>query len=927
MDNYDNYNYYDAFGLKFPNPPGIYGSLYTEPTPPSGSRAGIYQYGNPLCHLGEGGSAPAGTALGTGQENWISPAGGAGVSNQDSITIPASSAASVSMQVNSLAFTCQIQSPGIYFPYNTPLGYTNALWGDGVLPSGQNEAQGTDIFVNDLNVPAGDGSATLAASAYSHITAQYSSSNRYWLNDSPTPFTYTPPAGGFSTSQNFAMTGHVRQLSQFKNSAGVQQYECVGDPPGSNIFTGLSAFDRLAMIDNDTSPGYNGVNGNGVTVTNYKCPESNPGLSFNIKVIIPDKASCTISGTPTKKTPTGAGNITVKFTMTNPSGGATWTVPQYQVGWTLNRDSTDPSGATNLPTTYVPLPSPAGYSSSPPGSFTATYNIDAPLNPDAAEDIYDGAISMYDGTTAFGTQCTWQTQVVRYFRYEPRLTATSTATPAGVIPADSALVKPGDVINLNETVKNSQGTNYPGDKYQWSIKGYTGLYSYNGTSPSTISFTPVALTGLPATSGSDPNGIYGTNTPDPVNKPDSKSVGNATFTVPAVGQSGAADGTHYCFEATVTPFERFGPGTDPTTYYKAYSTIAPLHPSGPGIYYGTGFSDSSSSNGTTTDGDYTYTIPVAGSVTTSMSCFEVDNHRSLDLDVSQGDVHAGGDLYNIGGSCSLNANAQYGGSVDTTNASYSQYVASAYSSIIGLTTGTSTTDYLSLGNDKISGNDGSYGVVCRPDMVKAALAYTAVHPNGTGCGFLLPTTAPCISGDVDLSTLTAGMYVVANPGVTIHGEVKAPITIFAPLGFLGAGVTVSTDVYYGSVASSINALPSLGVIQQGGTIGFLPAVKNVAGFYVAQTFNGSGGVINTCLGHVTGRTDDCPNVLRINGSLTANSIAFDRTGVNNKQGGNVVTEDVVQSPVLYLSPPPAFASAPNTAATLPQYEGEGLPIY
>jgi hypothetical protein len=868
-------------------------------------------------------NVPVGTAYLGAIRPWISVAG-PGNEGTVSLTVGPGTTVPIKLQINLVNMACQLVSKGVYYPSDTTLNDSNWFNVGEAVPYKSAEV------VTNLGVAGGLGTASFTGGGASQTQiAQYANS-KYWSGN-PIGIDYTPPGGNFNSfnpNQVITVTGNSQEINEFHNSDGTYNYSCVsGDLAGHPDSYPASTVDSW-------------VGGISAFVSSH-CFVDTTALNFPFTFVVPNNANCASITAPSQVQ--AENTIGVKFSMNNPTNSATWntatvsggkaTSPGVSYGVSFGLIPGDPSYTTAPGVTQYALFPTTVLATATMGPINL--NFTAPVNPDAAEDIYGGTVQMYytdpatNVTSAFGTPCTWTTQVHRYFKYIPTIGATATpaATPTSILPADSALVKPGAIINLTANVKNTALTDYPGDKYQWTIEGFQGQYIYSAGA-TTIHFAPIG--GAPTVvmaNGSSTGNIYGTNAP--AGKPSSLPVGTATYTVPA----GTPDGTQYCFQASITPQARSGGGAggQSTTAYQSYSYAGGGTPSGAGINYTTAYENANSPFFTNSTNYQNYTIPAGTTLPTNLECFEVENVRSLDLNVSQGDVHAGGDLYNLGGTCSLNANQLYGGVFKDTAGSYSQYVSSAFSSIVGVSTGIAGTNSLTLGNDTVRGN-GFYGVVCRPDMVKAANNYIATHHNGA-CP---PLNVSCLNnsgGDIDVGTLSSGIYLVFGSSINIYGTVHSPITIFAPDANLGWGVNVVGDITYDPNVTSINALPSFGVIQQGGSININKAVKNLSGFYVAQTYVdplsniGTGGIINTCTEHTSGSTNDCPNTLNIYGSLTANQIKFNRTGVNSLTGGTVVTENVVQSPVLYLSPPPAFATAPNTAASLPQYDGEGLPIY
>jgi hypothetical protein len=460
--------------------------------------------------------------------------------------------------------------------------------------------------------------------------------------------------------------------------------------------------------------------------------------------------------------------------------------------------------------------------------------------------------------------------------YVPGVSAVTTGSPSpgvGASEEPGPIVTAGQSVSVQPEVKNICTTcSATGGAATLKTFYYTASYNHATNTESNISSAtavpPVASTPTTLTNpASYPSGIGQGVTKKPTALP---------FVIPASTTSG----TLYCF------FSRVSPGKSDTT-----DDISPRFSNDDSPFPG---SWDNTTNHTSND-----------------ICYDVENGTTtplniLNLNVFQGDIHAGG---GVTGACSLANNTV--GNLKGSLGSYSQYVASSANATVGLATG-SGSDSLSLGNDSV---DGYYGVVCRPDMVQAATNYIHNH-GGAPTGYL--------SGTVNSATLGGlnGIYQASGNITLSGGTINHPVTIYAPNGYT---VSVTGNITY-ATSAAITALPSFGVIEQGGTIGISNAVTSIAGFYVAQQSSGSGGIINTCSGHTLNHVD-CPNNLTIFGSLIANNILFYRTGPANGTGGTYLTESVTQAGVLYLSPPPAFATAPSTAGSLPQYLGEAPPLY
>ena len=648
---------------------------------------------------------------------------------------------------------------------------------------------------------------------------------------------------------------------------------------------------------------------------------ASPPLTFTFTIIIPNNSVCgtqTINGVSGNTASVSAGSsFTVGFTMSNPANAATWDpLSGYELTKTFNGSTTHPGMPGAGTDTVYPQLTSFHYTDPPVGS-----TLTAPINTTIPNQVYALTYQMDQNGATFGQTCTFNITVRRVFSYRPTINVIGTAppadppvTPVPKLPADSAKVVPGETLTIQEMITNDQiNATSPGDPYSWSIQAYGGAYNYSPTA--TITMTSVGMDNPVAAGAKDTDGTGCANGASGASAT-GVSVGSpaiqcGTFTVPA----GALDGQNYCFYAGVNPAQRNDYTTDSYSVQSRYSDYANHNKS-----------DSPTNiQSTLVNG---VNVPTNG----NDMCVEVENVRDQNLAVTGGDVQAGG---NVGASCSVSGNNTNGVNFDGEllgasgsatpgdQGSYAQYVASANSLISGITNGNGANN-LTFGNS--SGTLGSYGVVCRPDMNKAALEYSAAH-GGT-------TLTP---GTHDLGTLSSGLYVTTGP-VTVYGTVKNQITIFDPS---HNGVTISGSIQYDPTPQAVKALPSFAVITYGGNINVQQAATQIDGFYVAQANQSlapgqdPGGIIYTCSdAHVFTHTGDCPSTLSVLGSLIANRFVFGRTGATTGPGslgtgvnGNIVTENIQQSALLYLDPPPAFGTQPDTAASLPVYLGEGLPFY
>ena len=285
-----------------------------------------------------------------------------------------------------------------------------------------------------------------------------------------------------------------------------------------------------------------------------------------------------------------------------------------------------------------------------------------------------------------------------------------------------------------------------------------------------------------------------------------------------------------------------------------------------------------------------------GSHVSATYCYEVIRSRSALIQSQQGDVHAGG---GIGRGCSLTGN----GDLKTTSGSYGEYIASAAGGISGFGSANSPSGTnLTFSNNGVYG---SYGVICRPDLAAVAEAYP-----GKG-----------ISGNsVDVTNLSNGLWYHNGPLTIVGGTINPGnrVTVYNV-----GNVTITGDIRISNTPVSVTNLPSFGLITgAGGNLLISKDVQTLHGFY------NTSGYIDTCYQHVSNNTGDCPNVLSVLGSLVGQKIYFWRTGATGTyQGQSVVTENVRQSGLLYLAPPPAFETQLNSSFAQPKYQGERPPLY
>jgi hypothetical protein len=855
----DAYNYlYNYDDYNPKTNPGDPACYRLQPGDPTGS----------LFNNATNGFAPNGTPELSAEYPWLSLAG-APTSNTVTKTSPTPTP--VNLQINNITMNCELLTKMVYFPKDTqkPLTY----------PAGANEQTATTTKVVNLTTSdSGQGGNAVLTGGDISITAPVAGgSTKYWDSDggasNTLPVTYNPPSTGF-VNGTVIVSANVRQFNTFLTPSGHTEYACV-------VGGGL-----VGTVD-------------GPPPNPDSCPEAPTPLQFTLNIHVPsDQATCAVSAPSTVRAGT---SFVVNITMTNGTFGATtWSVPAYKIATTFNGVNVANTGTLTLPPPGV-YPSDSG----PASVVTTTQTITPPINPDGVGDTYTGTYQMEHGNNLFGASCSFSTIERRQFTYVPTI-AISPANSSTILPASNAHVYPGETLNLTETVRNT--TNNPtsaGDPYNWAVKGYAGAYSYSPPAAS-IAF-PNPVFDFPMTtggSGYDAAGVpaNGTTTeraPTPI------SPYSGTYTVPATDP----DGTQICFYSSVTPAQRNNYKN--AAYSELWGYSNPATPAFPD-YSGLPNANVRSNIGISND-----------------SCVEVDQARNLGLQVTQGDVHAGGGVNTaaVGTSCSLGSGLPQGqtgalyAAVGGANGSYAQYVASAAGNISNnfSTGGNNGNPTLTLGN---SAGTGYYGIVCRPDMAKAANAYYAAHGH-TWAGTLN-------GGYVGPLPAAGGLYHVTGNVTITDSVVSSPITLFSDCE--NCNIIIAGNITYAN-APSVSALPSFGVITSGSNIDFYgshtnPAAQQDAGFYVSQLDSSNqGGAIYTCSDHTPGLTGDCPGPLQILGSLTANRFVFGRTGVATSLSGGIVTESITQSALLYLAPPPAFATQSGTPYSLPQYYGEEVPLY
>jgi hypothetical protein len=890
----------------------------------------------------------------------------------DTLTVNNSTPLPVHLLLNAISMNCDrnwsdLGATGALFPGDTstaiPLGaYTNNFgYSSPPQPSvaaGQFTVY-TNLTAKDAVTGLSAGSATLASSSVGSQTAFYDNPAGYkstkYMVAKPVPFDFTPTSGRFTSSDPINISGTSYGIGQFcppanwnaatSTCSSLLTIDCIGGWQNPNDAPAIHGpWNILNVLGYPTGPNQFLID---------KCNQLTPGFTLLTLQVNYSDAHCiinsitatqvrSVNSTTASITTNGNGTsalsavmqagepFTVNYTIANPNGDATWYGPSsipsgnYDVGTIFNGASLGKSMAAFGSGGSMALGYPQNSSFTDSASFTAPVfsNSDASKN----KNVTDGVITLRQGGVGFGTPCTFNITARRVFQYNPKITASAVTGNAvsgtANFPADNAPVSPGQEIRLAATVTNEyNGEGDAGEPYNWGITGRTASYSFaTGISGwSTVAADSTSVSCSPTGSGTG-TGVPPGGTPS--------SAGCADFKIP----SNALDGQQYCFYAGATPGRR----TDAPVSVgdPAYTSDAYIYPNVSSNFYNA-----------STQYFNTYTDDVIGGVNQRGLCVEVENVRKLDLSVTQGDVHAGGF---VGSPCTVSTNQNsfygieqynHGGKIENTGSlpsvvtgsvgAYSQYIASAASTISGLYTGSGATS-LTFGNS--AATKGNYGLVCRPDMNEAALHY--IKPDYS-------RVAGLVSGTVNLASLTTSGIYVANGAINIHGTVSKQITIFDPA---GSGITVDGPIKYSSSAVGLAALPSFGVIEYGGSIyinQIAPqATTEIDGIYVAEATTGAGasstnGVIYTCKdAHAAKNTSDCPSTLTVRGSMIANRFVFGRTGAYQGANslplgtaGNITTESIAQSPLLYLAPPPAFATQPDTYAALPQYLGEGLPFY
>ncbi len=253
-----------------------------------------------------------------------------------------------------------------------------------------------------------------------------------------------------------------------------------------------------------------------------------------------------------------------------------------------------------------------------------------------------------------------------------------------------------------------------------------------------------------------------------------------------------------------------------------------------------------------------------------------------------GDIHAGGGL--CGGALTSGSVKGYPGA-----GSGGQYVvsASAAGGINDFSSNGAGADTLKVGKT------GSYALVCRPDLVKAALSYQAAF-GWAG-----------ISGTVDVATLSPlfDVFFSTSPNLKLYGTVSRRITIVSTSG----SVEIIAPIKLDGVTRARQNQASLGIIA-GGNINIDPAATQVDAYLFSNS------TIDTC--YLPAGT--CSSVLRVNGFLMASDIALHRLGPFNALN-SPVAEQIVLNPQIYLNPPRLFDASVDDL--LLEGQGESQPLF
>jgi hypothetical protein len=298
------------------------------------------------------------------------------------------------------------------------------------------------------------------------------------------------------------------------------------------------------------------------------------------------------------------------------------------------------------------------------------------------------------------------------------------------------------------------------------------------------------------------------------------------------------------------------------------------------------------------------------------------------LSSSGGDVQAGGAVGTV--NCSAPAGS---GSINAKNNQGSaQYIVSANGSIqnfgsanVPPSSSTPTNPYnrLTFGNQA---GGGSYGSVCRPNLVASIMSYASNNPGNT---ISIPapvsgTTHLQIQGNkiVDLDTgqswdmTTFNQEVVDVAGNVVLSSSTGSATIQGKWTLFASGtITIDTNLTYAS--TNYANLPSLGIIS-GQDIDITHNTSHIDGFLFANT------TLNTC-SDVAATGNSCDTTLTVNGMMMANKFVLNRT--SNAANKGTLSEAVSFVGQMFAVTPPGFSNVVVATANHSQFTGESPPLY
>jgi hypothetical protein len=263
-----------------------------------------------------------------------------------------------------------------------------------------------------------------------------------------------------------------------------------------------------------------------------------------------------------------------------------------------------------------------------------------------------------------------------------------------------------------------------------------------------------------------------------------------------------------------------------------------------------------------------------------------------------GDVHAGG---GVGVSCTPTSGTI---AANPAAASYGEYVVSA--------SGAGITDFDSNGpgggNTLKVGSNGGYDSFCRPDLYQAAYDFRYVTG---GAGYI---TRP--SGSYQIASFGNNSIVYIDGNATLHGVVNNKQTII-----VAGDVTIDGDIKI--VGSKLpHDAPSLGIIASG-DINISNAATSIDAFLFSD------GTIDTCYQGVAAK-NACNSILTLRGFLMGSNLLLHRLGPLNASAQNgqsqIITENIILMPQLYLNPPKFFDGATIDDRLL-EGQGERAPLF